>query len=642
MEKMDMFAHKQVKACFSYSSSNGKDRVKMRKYFPTTLRYQMLALIVIVVSIPIFLIGYMVKIQAEEALLAEKQIKLFGIARLLDKYIGNGFDGILAEKHGLDKSRADKIKTLNKELSSYTDVVASANIGMGVGYYSKELDAIITYGPSDTYANKVGITIEEMHPGRKVMATGQSLVEFGSLVRGNVMNVMIPIERDGQIVGYIWANELTDDVQTQLQVMDRNIYWSVLIGIIIGIILIISLTKRFVKDVETIKSALQGLKFNLQKQIAPMEGEMGEISEAINHMSQSLVDARSLNENIMHSIADGVVTVDIHGVIMTINQAAQEITGFTLEEVNGKPYREIFRESSQFHSLLLDTLEMGKNHIGIELNYPVKGKSIYISISTSRLIDSHKKSIGAVLVFKDLTQQHSLQEQVYRAERLAALGELMASIAHEIRNPLTAIKGFVQYLQNVNSDEERQEYMPVIVKEVDRVNRVIEELLYFARPYKTHYTMVDINKLLENTLVLVKNKTTRHKVEFDLHLTEALPLIEADAEQIRQVLLNLLINAMQAISDKGTVLIETWQSDPAFICIRITDTGVGIKEEDKPKIFDPLFTTKSAGTGLGLAVVQRIISAHYGQVEVDSQVNEWTAVTVKLPVIHQGGKQSEK
>lgn len=608
----------------------------MRKIFPKTLRYQMVLLMMIVVSSPILLIGYTVKIQAEKALLAEKETKLFGMARLLDQYLGPGFSRILTDQNMLDKSREEKINVLNESLSKYSDIVAGANPGSGVGYYSKELDTIITYGPSATYGNKVGISIEEGHPGRKVMATGQNLVEFGSLVRGNVMNVMIPIERNGEMIGYIWANELTDDVRSQLQAMDKNIYWSIVIGILFGMLLILNLTQRFVKDVEIIKNGLQCLKFDLQKQIPPLEGEMGEIAGEINHMATSLVDARTLNENIMYSIADGVVTVDTRGIIMTMNQAAQKITGFSLEEVTGKAYREIFRESDQFHSLLLDTLEKGKNHVGREVHYPVKEKSIYISISTSRLMDSHNKSIGAVLVFKDLTQQHHLEEQVYRAERLAALGELMAGIAHEIRNPLTAIKGFVQYLQNVDSEAERQEYMPVIVKEVDRVNRVIEELLYFARPCKTYYIPVDINELIKNTLVLVKNKTTRHKVEFHLQLT-TLPFIEADAEQIRQVLLNLLINAIQAISEKGVINIETWQSAPSFVCIRITDTGSGIAAEDKAKIFEPFFTTKSAGTGLGLAVVQRIISAHYGQVEIDSKIHEWTAVTVKLPILHQGG-----
>lgn len=614
----------------------------MRRYFPKTLRYQMLLLILIIVSIPILLIGYTVKIQAEEALLQEKQAKLFGIARLLDNHLGNGFDTILSERHVLYESRADKIKALNEELASYTDVVAGVDAGIGVGYYSKELDAIITYGPSDTYSSKVGISIEELHPGRKVMATGRSMVEFGKQVRGNIMNVMLPIQRNGEIVGYIWANELTDDIQAQMYVMDRKIYLSVIFGIIIGMILIMALTGSFVDDVEKIKNGLEGLKFDLKKKIEPMQGEMGEIVATINHMAQSLVDVSSLNENIMYSIADGVITVDTQGDITTINQAAQQMTGFMREEVMGKSYREVFSEGKKFRSLLLDTLETGTNHISVEMDYPVRDTVLHISTSTTMLKDSYDTIIGAVVVFKDLTNQRRLQEQVYRAERLAALGELMASIAHEIRNPLTAIKGFVQYLQEVDSEEERQEYMPVIIKEVDRVNRIIEELLCFARPCKSNYTLVNINAVIEKTLVLVKNKSTSHKVEFRLNLTDWLPLIEVDAEQIGQVLLNLLINGMQAITERGCVVIDTWQNEEAFICVRVTDTGIGIKKEDVPKVFDPFFTTKPTGTGLGLAVVQRIVSAHYGRVDIASNVNEGTTVTLKLPVVHQGGNASEQ
>lgn len=614
----------------------------MKKYLPKTLRHRILLLTLIIVSIPILITGYVVKLQAEKALLAEKKTKLFAMAQLLDEHLGSGFDKIIMEKQVLHADRDAKIKALNEELVHYTDVVAGVDAGIGVGYYHKELDAIITYGPSSRYASTVGVSIQDTHPGRKVMETGQNMIEFGPLVRGNIMNAMIPIQRHGEIIGYIWANELTDDIQSQVVAMDRSIYLSVILGIIVAMVLIRVLTESFVKDVEKIKNGLEVLKFDLKKNIRPMQGEMGEIVAAINHMGQSLVDARTLNENIMHSIADGVITVDIRGVITTMNLAAQQITGFTLEEVLGKPYEEIFCEGKNFYSLLLNTLETGTNHISIEMDYPVKNKCVHISTSTTMLKDSYGKIIGAVVVFKDLTEHHRLQEQVYRAERLSALGELVASIAHEIRNPLTAIKGFVQYLKDVDNEEERQEYMPIIIKEVDRVNRVIEELLYFARPCKTHYSLVDINDLLRKTLVLVENKGADHKVRFILNLAKELPFVEADAEQIKQVVLNLLINAMQAISDNGFVNIKTFKEEGTYICIRITDTGIGIKTEDIQKVFDPFYTTKTTGTGLGLAVVQRIMSDHYGRVDIESKVNEGTTVTLKLPIVHQGGEGSEQ
>ena len=613
----------------------------MRNFFPKTLRYKMLLLTLIIVSVPILITGYMVKLQARDALLVEKQIKLFGVAQLLDEHLGAGFYNIMKNKQVLHADRATKIKVLNEQLAHYTDVVAGVDVGIGVGYYSKELDAIITYGPSSRYINAVGVSIEDTHPGRKVMETGEKMVEFGPLVRGNIMNAMLPITRNGEIIGYIWANELTDDIQKQVTVMDKNIYTAVIFGIIIALILIVILTGHFVEDVERIKRGLERLKFDLKKPIEPISGEMGEIVAAINHMAQSLLDAHSLNENIMYSMADGVITVDIHGVITTSNPAAQKITGFMLDEVIGKPFRTVFGNVKQFQNLLLDPLGTRTHYSSCEIDYPVRDTCLYISASSTMLKDSDENIIGAVVVLKDLTQQHQLQEQVYRAERLAALGELMASIAHEIRNPLTAIKGFVQYLQDVDSHEERQEYMPIIIKEVDRVNHIIEELLYFSRPVKAHYTLVDIKELLEKTLVLVKNKTTSHKVEFHLNFANGLPLIEADAEQIKQVLLNLLINAIQAIPNKGSIDIDVWQNEETYLCVRVTDTGTGIKAEDVQNVFDPFFTTKTTGTGLGLAVVQRIISAHYGRVDINSIVNEGTIVTLKLPVTHWGGYESE-
>ncbi|QDR82529.1 two-component system sensor histidine kinase AtoS [Sporomusa termitida] len=610
----------------------------MKRLLPQTLRNKMILFALIIVSIPILLTGYVTKLETQEALLLEKQAKLFGIALLLDNYLGEGYQELLQAQNAPPADRAAQIKVLNDSLKKVTDTVTGVHPGVGAGYYSRELDAIITYGPSSNYADKVGLAIDPAHPGREVMSTGERLVAFAPMVRGDIMNAMVPIVRHGEVIGYIWANELTDDIHAQMAAMDYNIYLSVSLGIIVSLLLIFWMTGGFIHNVETIKNSLELLRFDLRHRIVPMTGEMGQISEAINYMAHSLLNAQTLNENILHSIADGVITVDINGTITSANKSAENLTGFICAEIVDKPYKEIFCEGRHFNSLLLDTLATGTNYIGIEMDYPVKNKDIYISISTSRLKDSNDKIIGAVVVFKDLTEQHRLQAQMLRAERLASLGELMAGVAHEIRNPLTAIKGFVQYLQSADNEAERQEYMPVIIKEVDRINRVIETLLYFARPCKTNYQPMDINSLLEETLVLVKNTGTQHKVGFRLHLDRTLPLIEGDAEQLKQVFLNLLINAVQATLEQGTIEIVTWQEHSDFVHIRITDTGTGITSADLDKIFDPFFTTKATGTGLGLAVVQRIINTHYGRINIQSEPGSGTVVTLQLPVTHQGGE----
>lgn len=615
----------------------------MRHFLPQTLRTKIFLFTLIISSIPILLFGYMVKLKSQEALLEEKQAKLFGVALLLDKYLdqSEGYDKIIRQRNAQNADRQTKIKVLNDELKDYTDILASAYPGIGVGYYSKDLDAIVTYGPSSSYADKLGISIEPTHPGREVMQTNERLVRSAPLVRGDIMNAMTPIVRQNKVIGYIWANELTADIYAQLAAIDRNIYLSITIGIIISLLLSFWLTRGFISNIETIKNDLEKIQFDLSYRISPMKGEMKKISDAINHMARSLSNAQTLNENIMHSIADGVITVDIEGKITSVNKSAETLTGFTCSEILGSPYKEIFCDGHNFYNLLLDTLLAGTNYIGIEIDYPVKNKSIYISISTSRLKDSTDNIIGAVVVFKDLTEQHRLKSQIRRSERLASLGELMAGIAHEIRNPLTAVKGFVQYLKEVDDEKERKEYMPLIIKEVDRVNRVIETLLYFARPCKTNYTLVDINNLLEETLVLVKNMGAEQQLELMLDLDKTIPQVEGDAEQLKQVLLNLLINAVQATPGSGKISVNTWHEDSCFVYLSVTDTGSGINQADLNKIFDPFFTTKVAGTGLGLAIAQRIINAHYGRIDIQSELGRGTKVTLQIPTIHYGGETDE-
>lgn len=599
-----------------------------------TLRFRLLVVTLVIVTVPIMLTGYVLKVRTAEALLAEKQDKLFALTRLLDTALGHEFDEELAQMDST-LSREEKIQRLNQRLSVYTDRIAAASPGVGVGYYSRELDAIITYGPSEQYASTVGMLIEDNHPGRQVMKNGKQAVAYGTQVRGNIMNAMLPISRDGKVIGYIWANEMTDNVQAQLAVIEWGIYGTVFCGILVALILSLGLTHRLVEEVDMIKGGLEGMQFDLSKTIAPLQGEMGEISLAINEMAQSLLNSRSLTENIMFSIADGIITVDNHGIITTMNRAAQELTGFSQDEVAGRFYKEMFQSHPEFHSWLLDTLETGANHIGMAMEYPVKRGVSHISASTTRLKNSRDQIIGAVVVFKDLTEQYRLQEQVRRAEKLATMGELMAGVAHEIRNPLTAIKGFVQYLRETDSEAERQEYMPIISKEVDRINSVIEEMLYFSKAYPVRRRQLDFNAVVAATLLLVDNKARRGRVAFIRDLADELPEVQGDEEQLRQMVLNLVINALQAIEGAGQVVVRTWHKTNS-VCLQVSDSGSGILPQDMERIYDPFFTTKQNGTGLGLAVVQRIISSHCGKLELESVWGKGTTVRVCLP-LQQGG-----
>lgn len=213
----------------------------------------------------------------------------------------------------------------------------------------------------------------------------------------------------------------------------------------------------------------------------------------------------------------------------------------------------------------------------------------------------------------------------------------MAGVAHEVRNPLTAISGFIQYLKQGESDPQRIEYIDIIIHEVRSINKVIQQLLDFARPQSRLLQEVSINQIIKETLVLVQTNGVNSRIDFSISLDETLPALEVDASGLKQVFLNLLINAVQSIPAKGEISIETTRLTMEKIQITIKDTGGGMRDDVQKKIFMPFFTTKSQGTGLGLSIVQRIINDHSGDVIIESKIHQGTKVMIILPLKRNNG-----
>ncbi len=596
-------------------------------------RGRLIIMSLLIVNIPILVAGYAMKQNAEKSLLEEKKSKLAAVSRILDSRLGSdSFDAILRRRGAENAPREEKIKILNRELAAMTDEIALSAPGLGAGFYSRDLDAIITYGPADQFGHTVGWPIGPTHPGRTVMATNRFRVEFGTLVRGNIMNAMLPIYRDGRVIGYIWVNELTNDIEAQLAAMDRGLFVSMTVGLLLSIFLILFVTGSMTRDVQSVIEGLRKMRFNLRQPITGVTGEMGEVAATINEMATALGDARTMSENIMESMADGVIAVDTAGKITAFNKAAEQLTGFSAHEVVGKYYEEIFTQDAGFTSRLLETLHTGAPYIGSKIEYPIRHGKLWISVSTSLLRDIDGNVLGAVVVFEDLTERKRLEEQVSRADRLATLGELMAGVAHEIRNPLTSIKGFLQYFQNAGSEEERATYLPMLMREVDRMNRIIETLLYFSRPYQEKAAPTDLGKVLQDTMILLRSEAKSHGILFDTFIDEQLPLVTIDGEQFKQVFLNLMINSLQAMDHEGTIRITArYLKASDEVEILFADTGPGIPAAIREKVFDPFFTTKQTGTGLGLAVVHRIVAARGGHIRIDDNPAGGAVIRVIIP-----------
>ncbi|KZO62542.1 histidine kinase [Escherichia coli] len=603
----------------------------MKWIYPRRLRNQMILMAILMVIVPTLTIGYIVETEGRSAVLSEKEKKLSAVVNLLNQALGDRYDLYI------DLPREERIRALNAELAPITENITRAFPGIGAGYYNKTLDAIITYAPSSLYQNNVGVTIAADHPGREVMRTNTPLVYSGRQVRGDILNSMIPIERNGEVLGYIWANELTEDIRRQAWKMDVRIIIVLTAGLLISLLLIVLFSRRLSANIDIITDGLSNLAQNIPTRLPQLPGEMGQISQSVNNLAQALRETRTLNDLIIENAADGVIAIDRQGDVTTMNPAAEVITGYQRHELVGQPYSMLF-DNTQFYSPVLDTLEHGTEHVALEISFPGRDRTIELSVTTSRIHNTHGEMIGALVIFSDLTARKETQRRMAQAERLATLGELMAGVAHEVRNPLTAIRGYVQILRQQTTDPIHQEYLSVVLKEIDSINKVIQQLLDFSRPRHSQWQQVSLNALIEETLVLVQTAGVQARVDFISELDNELSPISADRELLKQVLLNILINAVQAISARGKIRIRTWQYSDSQQAISIEDNGCGIDLSLQKKIFDPFFTTKASGTGLGLALSQRIINAHQGDIRVTSLPGYGATFTLILPINPQGNQ----
>lgn len=349
--------------------------------------------------------------------------------------------------------------------------------------------------------------------------------------------------------------------------------------------------------------------------------------------TQSLANLRALHERIVASIRSGVVTTDLDGRIFTFNVAAQEITGYQEEAIRGQDASVLFGELKDHIAETLRVLEKGQNSPRFEATcLTSEGMRARLGYSISPLSSEAGETTGMVITFQDLTQVRSLEETSRRQDRLAAIGRMAASIAHEIRNPLAAMRGSIQMLRSeVEADSSQAELMEIILRESDRLNRIITDFLSYARPRSLTQARVDVGDLLHQTFALM-----RHSPEIGANqaIVEELPdkpiFAEADEGQLKQVFWNLARNAMQAMPEGGTLRATLEENSHNRLRISFTDTGRGMSPDQVEHLFEP-FSSTTGGTGLGLSIVYQIIRDHGGTINVRSRVGQGTTITIELP-----------
>ena len=349
--------------------------------------------------------------------------------------------------------------------------------------------------------------------------------------------------------------------------------------------------------------------------------------------TQSLANLRALHERIVESIRSGVVTTDLQGRIYTFNDAAAEITGYNKQHVRGQFASILFGEMKDHISDSVRASNAGETSPRFEADcMTAEGLRLRLGFSISPLFSEAGETTGMVITFQDLTQIRALEETSRRQDQLAAIGRMAASIAHEIRNPLAAMRGSIQMLRHeMKSADSEAKLMEIILRESDRLNRIITDFLNYARPRSIVHSQVDVGELLHQTFTLLRYSpeiNERQAIEEDV--AEGPLMADADAEQLQQVFWNLARNALQAMPDGGTLRTELARDSNNRLCITFSDNGRGMSPAQVEHLFEP-FSSTTGGTGLGLSIVYQIIREHGGTINVRSREGEGTTITIELP-----------
>lgn len=367
------------------------------------------------------------------------------------------------------------------------------------------------------------------------------------------------------------------------------------------------------------------------------ETQMKELSIDRDRLALKLEISQQYLTNILHTSDAAIMVIDQHEKFIAWNKGAEKIFGYTEEEVLGKTSSLLMPPTEKY----IDELEYIKNEVlkrGFakitETERVTKeGKTIFVQLNVTKLPSNDGEYIGRSVIIKDFTEVKKLQQQIDQSEKLAVIGQLAAGVAHEIGNPLTSISSVVQLLQRRANDTFTSEQLANIRSNIDRISRIVRELVDFSRPPGYEKINIRITDVIKTAIGIVRYDKRVKNVQFETNLDNDLPQISIVPDQLLQVFINILFNALDAINGNGKIEVSS-SHDKDNVYIKINDNGIGMDQDTLGKIFDPFFTTKEVGkgTGLGLSVSYGIIKKFKGDIIASSELHKGSCFTIKLPI----------
>ncbi|KEO83454.1 ATP-binding protein [Tumebacillus flagellatus] len=358
--------------------------------------------------------------------------------------------------------------------------------------------------------------------------------------------------------------------------------------------------------------------------------ELGELADRVNSMSRNLQAYTEELRSLYEHNPSALISLNLAGEILSINPEAERIFGYSSVEVKGRPFAELVipdeRKKVNFHV----AASVDGHYQSFEMNVLRKdGEQFELGVRHFPIMVGGE-TVGIYSIGKDITESRRTEELLRKSDKLSVVGQLAAGVAHEIRNPLTAIKGFVQLIRDTKGAKD--EYFTIMLSELDRIELIINEFLVLAKPQAVHFQEKNIVTLLQSIIALVETQAILNNIQIELTAAQDIPLIQCEENQLKQVFINILKNSIEAMPNGGVIRLGVeYLASSERLRVRVVDEGQGIPEERIPKLGEPFYTTKEKGTGLGLMISYKIISEHHGKMVVRSTLNVGTTVDVYLP-----------
>ena len=537
--------------------------------------------------------------------------------------------------------------------------------------YAFILDADGTVAAHSRHPERVGLSLKGGVHERAASAveplTQETVTSAGEAVFDFAVPVMVEDRKWGTVrLGLSKRRMEAEILRTRLELGALT-----LATLLVGGVAAALVARRIARPMQLLAEGAAAIsRGELYQRIEPSTAdELGRLAAAFNHMAvqllqqrraleeahdglrqkfEELIDLKSYTDNILGSLTNGIVTIDLDGRIVTLNPAAEQLTGFFRGEAAGRYCTELFAHTPEVSDLLTDTLASHAPLTSVPLTLRRRnGSSLPIELSTAPLKGAEGKALGVVAILRDVTLVRQLENDLRRSDRLAALGTLAAGLAHEIKNPLTSLLTFSKHLERKFDDQNfRARFGSVVPPELERINGIVERLLELARPARVSFTLVRPPELLERALELYGDQLDERGIDVVREYARDVPQIQADKEALYRVFVNLVANAIDAMPSGGQLTVRAgWAAsgDPLppparrrstnRVKVEIEDTGVGIEPSETERIFNPFYTTRDSGTGLGLALAHKVVQDHGGVISFKSTPRVGTTFTIVLSLV---------